>query len=277
MFNLKKYRPLTPSLRFKSLVNKSILWNGKKINNLTFSLKINTGRSNNGHIILYTRSKNYHKKIYRLINFNYLNFGIPFKIHRIEYDPNRSSFLSLIYFYNNLLAYTLHINGVNEGANKNSFLYSINNLINVKGNNTIIKSIPDNAIISLIESKPLFGAIYSRSAGSYALLVQKYLNLNKALLKLKSGKLKFISLDCKATLGTISNTFFKHQVFGKAGRSRWFGIKPNVRGVAMNPVDHPHGGGQGKKSKRPSPKSPWGKILKWKKTSNSRTYINRII
>ena len=269
--NLLTYNPTTPSLRFKCLVNKSLLWSGKKIKQLNLNIKHTSGRNKNGHLILYTKSKNYFHKIYRTINFNYSNFGIPYRIHRIEYDPNRSAFINLIYYFNNLAGYFLNINTVLVGDSKFSFLTNASNVFLTKGDSGLLKIIPENTVISLIEKTPTFGAIYTRSAGTYSILIQKHLNLGKALVKLKSGLIKMISLSSKATIGVISNLLHKQEISGKAGRSRWFGIKPNVRGVAMNPVDHPHGGGQGKKSKKPSPRTSWGKMYKWKKTSTYYT------
>ena len=274
MYKLIKYKPIIPSLRFKCLVNKTSLWNGKKLKNLSIRIKHNSGRNDKGQLVLYTRSKNYHKKLYRIINFNYSNFGIPFMVYRVEYDPNRSSFINLVYFYNNIISYFLNINTVFAGMKRSSYDENPYNVVFLKGDNSILKLIPEGATISLIEKKPLYGSIYTRAAGTYSILVRKYLNINKALIKLNSGKFKFISLDCKATIGSISNNLHRYEISGKAGRSRWFGIKPNVRGVAMNPIDHPHGGGQGKKSKKVSPRSAWGKLFKWKKTSNFTSIIS---
>lgn len=265
--SLNKYKPITPSLRFKCLINKSFLWSGKKkIKSLTMNIKHNSGRNKKGHLVLYTRSKNYHRKIYRIINFSYSNFGIPYKILRIEYDPNRSAFINLVYYFNNLTSYCLNINTVLVGDCRYSFLKNSSNIFLNKGDSGLLRIIPENTIVSVIEKIPSFGAIYTRAAGTYSIIVQKHLNLGKALVKLKSGLIKMIGLSGKATVGVISNLLHKQEISGKAGRSRWFGIKPNVRGVAMNPVDHPHGGGQGKKSKKPSPRTAWGKMYKWKKT-----------
>lgn len=263
---LINYKPITPSLRFKCLVNKSLLWSGKKLKKLNLNLKHNSGRNKNGHIVLYTKSKNYHHKIYRVINFEYSNFGIPYKIYRVEYDPNRSAFINLVWYFNNLISYFLSINSVSIGDSKASYILNKSNIFLTKGDSGILKIIPDNTVISIIEKIPTFGAIYTRSAGTYSILIRKHLNLDKALVKLKSGLVKMLNLNNKATVGVVSNILHKQEISGKAGRSRWFGIKPNVRGVAMNPVDHPHGGGQGKKSKKPSPRTSWGKIYKWKKT-----------
>lgn len=275
MYATITYKPITPSLRFKCLINKSSLWSGKKINSLVNTIKTTSGRGRNGKTILYTRSKSYYRKIYRNINFNYSNFGISYKILRIEYDPNRSTFINLVYFKNNVLSYFLNISGTKTADVRYSYLGASSKVMSEKGTTSLLKYISNNTIISIVEGKPLCGAIYTRSAGAYSLLIEKYFNLGKALIKLKSGKLKFIWLNSKATIGMIGNYLFKQVVSGKAGRSRWFGIKPNVRGVAMNPVDHPHGGGQGKKSKKASPRTSWGKLLKWKKTSTSRFILKR--
>ena len=147
--NIIKYKPLTPSLRFKCLVNKSILWSGKKIQTLHLNIQNKSGRNKNGKIVLYTRSKSYHSKIYRLINFNYSNFGIPYIINRIEYDPNRSSFINLVYYFNNVLAYFLNINSVHIGDLKFSYIKNNTNIIFNKGDNGLLKFIPENTIISI--------------------------------------------------------------------------------------------------------------------------------
>jgi large subunit ribosomal protein L2 len=184
------------------------------------SIKHNSGRNKNGHLVLYTRSKNYHSKIYRLVNFNYTNFGIPYTIFRIEYDPNRSAFINLVYYFNNLLAYFLNITTVLTGDHKYSFLRNTSNEFLNKGDSGLLRIIPENTIISIIEKIPTFGAIYTRAAGTYSILVQKHLNLGKALIKLKSGLIKMISLQSKATVGVISNLLHKQEISGKAGRSR---------------------------------------------------------
>jgi large subunit ribosomal protein L2 len=141
---------------------------------------------------LYTRSKSYFKKNYRKINFNYSNFGIAYTILRIEYDPNRSSFINLIHFKNNLFAYFLNIKSTIEQDIRFSYATTPSKLLSEKGTTSLLKFIPHNTIISVIEGNPLAGAIYTRAAGSYSLLIQKYFNLGKALIRLKSGKLKFI-------------------------------------------------------------------------------------
>ena len=152
-------------------------------------------------------------------------------------------------------------------SNKKQFSMSI-------GDRSFMYNIPTNSIISNIENFFSSGSKYCRSAGTYALLIRKYNMLNKSLIKLSSGKLKMISNLSKAYIGSNSNKEYKLITIGKAGRNRLFGIKPNVRGVAMNPVDHPHGGGEGKKSKKSSPRSSWGKMFKWVKTGRKIKYLN---
>jgi large subunit ribosomal protein L2 len=154
-------------------------------------LKNNSGRNKIGQIVLYTRSKAYHRKVCRLVNFNYANFGIPYIIYRFEYDPHRSAFISLVYYYNSIISYTLSINNTYEGEIRNSYCKGTDQGISF-GETALLRFVSDNTLICMVEKIPFFGAVYSRAAGTYSLLIQKYLNLNKALVKLRSGKLKFI-------------------------------------------------------------------------------------
>lgn len=275
---IKRFNPITPSLRHSCLINKSIFWKKKKINQLSFFKIKHPGRNNTGSIILYTKGKRVKNKI-KLINNNFFNFSIPGKVCRLEYDSRRSSWIALVYYKNGLFCYLNYINNFKIGNYFNSFYYSNKgDILNLKiGDNAYLKNIPITTIISNIESYYFSGATYSRSAGSYSIIIRKYNNIDKTLIKLRSGKLKLLSNHCKAIIGCNSNIENKQISIGKAGRNRLLGIKPNVRGVAMNPVDHPHGGGEGKKSKKVSPRSSWGKIFKWVKTGRYNKYnINEI-
>lgn len=264
---LKVYKPKTSTLRHTCLINKNNLWKGKSLNILTANIsKSFTGRSRSGSLILYTKSSRKYTLLYRKIDFFYLNFGINYKINRIEYDPNRSSFISLSIYFNGVICYVIQSDGTKVGDIIYSSYRPNNNYRT--GNSFLLKYIPEGSMINNIERIPFFGSQYCRSAGTYSIMIRKYYNLNKCLIKLKSGFYKLILMYSKATLGSVSNRWHSFSSYGKAGRSRWLGIKPNVRGVAMNPIDHPHGGGEGKKSKKPAPRTAWGKIYKWKKTSN---------
>ena len=274
-FNLVSKKPITSSLRHTCLINKSKLWNGKPLNVLNLILhKKYTGRNRLGKLILYTRTSRFHKKKYRLINFKYYNFGIPSYIHRIEYDPNRSSFISLNVFKNGIICYYLLSSNTKIGDFINSLYYIPNKYLYNNGDVLYLRLVPEGSMINNIEKIKMGGSQYTRSAGCYSIMIRKYFDLNKCIIKLKSGFYKILSMSCKSTLGSISNKWYSFTNYGKAGRSRWLGIKPNVRGVAMNPVDHPHGGGEGKKSKKASPRSPWGKMFKWKKTSKFFKYYS---
>lgn len=267
-YNLTFYNALNPSLRHVCLINKSTCWAGKSIRSLSYRIHSTAGRSRNGNLILYTRSYRSHKKIYRKLNFFFINFGIQSKIYRIEYDPSRSSFITLLFLRNGLWCYNIHSSGLRCGSVLNSYIKNPN-VTNLKnGDSFFLRYIPEGSMIHSIERTPFFGSQYSRSAGTFCIMIRKYLISNKCLIKLRSGLFKLLSMNCRGTLGSVSNSDFRYVQYGKAGRSRWLGIKPNVRGVAMNPVDHPHGGGEGKKSKKVSPRSAWGKIFMWVKSSS---------
>jgi large subunit ribosomal protein L2 len=269
---MKLFKPITPSLRHTCLINKRILWNGKSLKKLTICIQKNfAGRSRYGDLILYTRSTRAFKLIYRIIDFKYTNFCVPGIVYRIEYDPNRSSFITLIFYKNGTWCYLLHTEKTNIGSLIESYYYIGKKTLFKNGNIFFLSIIPDGSVINCVEKIPFLGSVYSRAAGNSSLLIRKFKLTNRCLVLLKSGTYKLLSYYCKATLGIISNNSSNTVINGKAGRSRWLGIKPNVRGVAMNPVDHPHGGGQGKKSNKPSPRTSWGKMYKWTKTSRFKS------
>lgn len=275
---LKRFKPINPSLRHACLINKKIFWPGKKINKLSFFKHKLPGRNNKGHIILYTRSKLTRHKVL-IVDSKFSNFNVPGVYCRFEYDSKRSSFIVLVHFQNGLFCYLNAILGVELGTVFQSYSFNKeNDILSLKnGDRACVGNVPNTTIISNVESFYLSGSKYSRSAGTYCTIIRKYLNINKVLIKLRSGCLKLVSSVGKAFIGSNSNVEHKLISIGKAGRNRLFGIKPNVRGVAMNPVDHPHGGGEGKKSKKSSPRTPWGKMLKWVKTGRkSYNYKNEI-
>jgi len=256
-------------MRHVCLIDKSILSNKQKkqsgITNLIFNKKKNySGRNNSGHITIYTKG-NRHKKSFRIIDFKREYYNIPATIYSIEYDPNRSSFISLIIYKNFICCYILSVHHLKIGdtitSYKTDFLFE---LLYNKGDSSKLLYLPIGGIIHNIELWPNNGGIYVRSAGTYGKILKKITSCNKALIVLPSTNYLYASLYSSATLGIVSNYNHNKQILGKAGRKRWLGKKSKVRGVAMNPVDHPHGGGEGKRSDDSFKKSPWGKIIKWK-------------
>jgi len=261
---MKKYKSLTNSMRHVCLINKDFLSKSNSTTKLTNSSFIakDSGRNCHGHTTVYTKS-NRKKRFYRLIDFKRIIFDIPAKIYTNEYDPNRSTFISLIVYKNNLCTYILGINGVTIGAT--IYNYSLNRFPRIykKGDSDFLCKLPIGSIIHNIEYLPSHGSIYIRSAGTYGKLLRKNVKYNLILIELPSKYIFYASPYSKATLGVLNNSMHHLRKIGKAGRNRWLGCKPNVRGVAMNPVDHPHGGGEGKRSSDAHKKSPWGKINRW--------------
>jgi large subunit ribosomal protein L2 len=230
-----------------------------------------SGRNNFGHITVRHKSAG-HKKTFRVIDFKRDKFDIEAKVERIEYDPNRTAFIALLKYSDGIYSYILAPNKLNIGDT----VTSSKNLIDVKiGNAMPLSVIPIGSIVHNIEIKPSCGGVVSRSAGNYSQLVGK--DGGYALVKMQSGEIRLFSLNCMATIGTVSNLDNKNTTIGKAGRSRWLGIRPTVRGVAMNPVDHPHGGGEGKTSGGRHPVSPTGKQTKGKITRKRSKSTNRFI
>jgi large subunit ribosomal protein L2 len=230
---------------------------------LHFSKKNNSGRNNLGRITVRHRGGG-HKQKYRLINYKYNDKSL--KIKNIEYDPNRTCFICLAINEHNTLSYKLLTEGTSVGD-------VLSNQDFKNGNFFKLQDIPLGSLIHSLEIKPGKGAQLARSAGTYAKLLQKNLKLNLAKVQLSSKSYYYLPLNCFATLGTISNMFHKNKNLAKAGRSRWLNKRPSVRGVAMNPVDHPHGGGEGKTSGGRPSVTPWGKITKGKPTRNKKKRI----
>ncbi|NBX52684.1 MAG: 50S ribosomal protein L2 [Proteobacteria bacterium] len=268
---LKNYKPVTPTLRQYVSVDKSELWKGSPLKILTKKNTEKSGRNNIGHITVRHKSSG-HKKSFRVIDFKRDKVDIEAKIERIEYDPNRTSFIALIKYNDGIYSYILAPHKITVG----DVILSSKNLIDVKiGNAMPLSVIPIGTIVHNIEIKPGCGGAVSRSAGTYSQLVGK--DSGYALLKMQSGEIRLFSLNCMATIGQVSNLDNKNTTIGKAGRSRWLGIRPTVRGVAMNPVDHPHGGGEGKTSGGRHPVSPTGKPTKGKITRKRKNNTNRLI
>lgn len=232
------------------------------LKNLIFNTNKNyAGRNNSGHTTVYTKGRR-NKRLYRLIDFKRQIYNIPARIYTKEYDAHRSSYISLIVYSNFICCYILSVLNVNIGdyvtSYKTDHLYE---LLYKKGDSNKLFYLPIGSFIHNVELWPKQGSIYIRSAGTYGKILKK--TKNKVLIELPSKSYCYTSMHSFATLGVVSNNMHNKRVLGKAGRNRWLGYKSKVRGVAMNPVDHPHGGGEGKRSADSLKKSPWGKINKW--------------
>ncbi len=262
---LKTYRPVTPGLRQVVQVDRSGLWKGKPVKSLTEGLHKTGGRNNKGRIT--TRHiGGGHARRYRLVDFKRKIRDVPGVVERLEYDPNRTAFLALVRYPDGTLAYILAPQRLKAGDT-----VVAGERVDVKpGNAMPMKNIPVGSIVHNIEMRPGKGGQIARSAGTYAQIVSR--DAGYAQLKLSSGEQRLVAQECMATLGAVSNPDHVNVSYGKAGRRRWLGVRPTVRGVAMNPVDHPHGGGEGRTSGGRHPVTPWGKGTKGTKTrSNKRT------
>ncbi len=266
---LKSFRPTTPSQRQLVLIDRSELWKGKPVKSLTEGLRKTGGRNNQGRLTS-RRIGGGHKRAYRLIDFKRQRHDIPAVVERIEYDPNRSAFIALIKYQDGELSYILAPQRLSLG----DVVISAERADIKPGNAMPLKNIPVGTIVHNVEMKVGKGGQIARAAGSYVQLVGK--DAGYAQVKLRSGELRMIHAECMATIGAVSNPDHQNEVIGKAGRSRWKGIRPVVRGVAMNPIDHPHGGGEGRTSGGRHPVTPWGKPTKGAKT-RSRKKVNKLI
>lgn len=262
---LKQFNPVTASLRGTVLIDRSELWKGKPVKGLTEGKSHSGGRNNHGRITSRFRGGG-HKQSYRIVDFKRRKFDMPATVERLEYDPNRTAFIALIKYKDGELAYIIAPQRLKAGDSVIS-----GQRVDIKpGNAMPLGSIPVGTIIHNIEMKPGAGAKIARSAGNYAQLVGK--DAGYAQIKLMSGELRMVRGECMATIGAVSNPDNMNQHLGKAGRMRWMGFKPHNRGVVMNPVDHPHGGGEGRTSGGRHPVTPWGKPTKGYKTrTNKRT------
>ena len=262
---LKSYKPVTPSQRQLVIVDRSELWKGKPVKALTEGLRKTGGRNNHGHTTSWQKGGG-HKRRFRVIDFRRRKFDMPATVERLEYDPNRTAFIALVRYQDGELSYILAPQRLKAGD-----VVVSGNKVDVKpGNAMPMKNIPVGTIIHNVEMKIGKGGQLARSAGTYVQLVGR--DQGMALLRLSSGEVRMVSADCMATIGAVSNPDEQNIVIGKAGRSRWLGRRPHVRGVAMNPIDHPHGGGEGRTSGGRHPVTPWGISTKGKKTrKNKRT------
>ncbi|MFT5487274.1 MAG: large subunit ribosomal protein L2 [Paracoccaceae bacterium] len=260
---LKKYKPNTPAMRGLVLVDKSELWKGRPVKKLTEGVTKSGGRNNNGRITSRRRGGG-HKRLYRVIDFKRTKFDVSAVVERIEYDPNRSAFIALLKYDDGEQAYIIAPQRLQEGDR----VVAANRADIKPGNAMPMENMPVGTIIHNVEMKPGRGGQMARAAGTYVQLIGK--DSGFAQLRLTSGELRMVPAKCMATVGAVSNSDNKNQNMSKAGRSRWLGKRPKVRGVAMNPVDHPHGGGEGRTSGGRHPVSPWGKPTKGARTRRKK-------
>ncbi|EFH11765.1 50S ribosomal protein L2 [Pseudoroseomonas cervicalis] len=262
---LKHFNPVTPSLRGTVLIDRRELYKGKPVKQLTEGKSHSGGRNNHGRITVRFRGGG-HKQSYRMVDFKRRKFDVPATVERLEYDPNRTAFIALVKYEDGELAYILAPQRLKVGDT-----VVAGEKVDIKpGNAMPLGAIPVGTIIHNIEMKPGAGGKIARSAGTFCQLVGK--DAGYAQVKLQSGELRLLRGECMASIGAVSNPDNQNQHIGKAGRSRWLGRKPHQRGVVMNPVDHPHGGGEGRTSGGRHPVTPWGKPTKGYKTrTNKRT------
>ncbi len=248
---LKSYNPVTPSQRQLVLVDRSGLYRGAPVKTLTEGKNSSGGRNNNGRITVRFRGGG-HKKAYRTIDFKRRKFDVPAKVERIEYDPNRTGFIALIKYEDGELAYILAPQRLAQGD-----MVVAGEHVDVKpGNAMPVGNIPIGTIVHNIEIKIGKGGQIARSAGTYAQIVGR--DGDYVILRLNSAEQRLVHGRCMATIGAVSNPDNMNISIGKAGRKRWMGRMPHNRGVTMNPIDHPHGGGEGRTSGGRHPVTPWG-------------------
>ncbi len=262
---LKSYNPTTPSQRQLVIVDRSGLWKGKPVKALTEGLSKSGGRNNYGRITARFIGGG-HKRTYRLVDFKRRKFDVEGTVERLEYDPNRSAFIALVSYTDGEQAYILAPQRIAAGDK----VIASEKAVDVKPGNTMpLQYIPVGSIVHNVEMKPGKGGQIARSAGTYVQLVGR--DAGMAILRLNSGEQRLVPGSCLATIGAVSNPDHGNTNDGKAGRTRWRGKTPHNRGVVMNPVDHPHGGGEGRTSGGRHPVSPWGKPTKGKRTRSNKS------
>ena len=262
---LKTYNPTSPGRRQLITTDRSDLWNGAPVKTLTEGKHSKGGRNNRGRITAFHRGGG-HKRTYRLIDFKRTKFDAVGTIERLEYDPNRTAFIALVKYEDGELAYIIAPQRLAAGDK----VVSSAGTVDVKpGNAMPLERMPVGTIVHNVEMKPRKGGQIARSAGAYAQYVGR--DQGWAILRLNSGEQRRVHGTCLATVGAVSNQDHSNTSLGKAGRSRWLGKLPVNRGVTMNPVDHPHGGGEGRTSGGRHPVTPWGKPTKGKKTRSNKS------
>jgi len=267
---IKKSKPTSPGRRFVVQIVEPSLHKGEPYAPLLEKKSKNGGRNNNGRITV-RHNGGGHKQHYRLVDFKRNKDGIPAKVERLEYDPNRTANIALILYADGERAYILAPRNLKAGDSVESGSGAA-----IKVGNTLpLRNIPVGTVVHAVEMRPEKGAQIARSAGAYASVAGK--EGSYVLLKLRSGEMRKIHVDCRATIGEVGNTEHNLKKLGKAGAKRWRGVRPTVRGVAMNPVDHPHGGGEGRTSGGRHPVTPWGVPTKGKKTRSNKRTNNMIV
>jgi len=267
---LKTYNPTSPSRRALVQVDRSSLYKGKPEKALTEGLHKTGGRNNSGRITM-RRQGGGHKRSYRIVDFKRRKWDVPGTVLNLQYDPNRTAFIALIEYADGEKSYILAPQRIAEG---DKIIAGAS--VDVKpGNAMPLRAMPVGTIIHNIEMKPGKGGQIARSAGTYAQLVGR--DGGYVQIRLKSGEMRMIHQECMATVGAVSNPDHMNINLGKAGRKRWLGVRPSVRGVAMNPVDHPHGGGEGRTSGGRHPVTPWGKPTKGARTRSNKSTDKFII
>jgi len=267
---IKRFRPVTPSMRYRTVSDFSEITTSTPEKSLLGTKKKSGGRNNRGRITARHRGGG-HKKHYRRIDFRRDKDGIPAKVASIEYDPNRSARIALLYYRDGEKRYILAPVGLHVG----DMLLSGAEAEAKVGNAIPLRNMPLGITIHAVELQPGKGAQLARSAGTYGVLVAK--EGKHAHVRLPSGETRLIRLECKATIGQVGNVDHENVVWGKAGKTRWMGWRPKVRGVAMNPVDHPMGGGEGKSSGGRHPCTPWGKPTKGYRTRRAKPSDKMIV
>ena len=267
---VRNLKPVTPGSRFASRSDFSEITTNKPEKSLTVALRKKGGRNNTGRITVRRRGGG-HKRRYRIIDYKRDKFGINGKVATIEYDPNRSAYISLIHYDDGEKRYILSPLDISVGTN----IVSGDKVPLKIGNALLLSNIPTGLFVHNVELIPGKGGQMVRTAGAYAQVMAH--DNGYTTLKLPSGEVRLVSDQCMATIGQVGNRAFEQIVSGKAGRSRWLGRRPKVRGVVMNPVDHPHGGGEGKTSGGRHPVSPWGKPTKGYKTRKRNKKSNSMI
>jgi len=260
---LKSFNPITPSTRQLVIVDRSALYKGKPVKTLTEGLSQKGGRNNAGRITARYQGGG-HKRSYRMVDFKRRKFDVSATVERLEYDPNRTAFIALIKYDDGELSYILAPQRLAVGDKVVS-----SKKTDVKPGNAMPLQMPVGTIVHNVEMKPEKGGQIARSAGTYVQLVGR--DQGMAILRLNSGEQRLVSGLCLGTVGAVSNPDHGNINDGKAGRTRWRGKRPHVRGVVMNPVDHPHGGGEGRTSGGRHPVSPWGKPTKGKRTRSNKS------
>ena len=267
---IRKLKPRSPGVRSMTISGFDEITKSTPEKSLLVSISRKGGRNNNGRITAKRRGGG-HRKQYRVIDFKRRKDGIPAKVVGVEYDPNRSARIALLSYSDGEKRYIIAPSKLNVG----DVLMSGENAEIRIGNCLLLKNIPEGTLIHNVEMRPGKGAQIARSAGSGVQLVAK--EGDYITLKLKSGEVRLIHRNCRATIGTVGNADHENISIGKAGRGRWMGIRPRVRAVAMNPVDHPMGGGEGRSSGGRHPCSPWGQIAKGLKTRKVKKLSNKFI